>query len=323
MTTFEPWITEPGVHHGVPEAEYHAAPGLSSTGARALLDSPARYRWQLDHPQQRETTEAQDLGTVTHTLALGAGALPAVAPAEHVTDAGKLSTKKASLAWAEEQRTAGLIPISPANLAAAEAMAKALREHPTAGPLLARPGRAEVSLAARCPDTGVLCRGRVDWWPEPLHDGARQQLVDLKTARSADPAAFARSVADYGYDIQDVWYEDLVMWLGAHGGRQPRFVFVTVEKTAPYFVSVSTLDAETLADARRAALAARQLLVACEVSGVWPGYPDEPVQLDMPGWLPYQRAELADRYATHIAVHAPDLTALTDLADLIDLETTP
>ena len=60
-----------GVVDGMPAADYHAHPALSSTQARALLSSPAQYRWQREHP--RPPTREMELGTCVHSLLLGVG----------------------------------------------------------------------------------------------------------------------------------------------------------------------------------------------------------------------------------------------------------
>jgi hypothetical protein len=38
-----------GLVYGLDELEYHALPGLSSTGAKRILKSPAHYQWETAH----------------------------------------------------------------------------------------------------------------------------------------------------------------------------------------------------------------------------------------------------------------------------------
>ena len=58
--------------HDVPESDYHGdRRSLSVSGAKVLLDCPARYRWQQDNPVHKD---AYDFGHVAHELILGKGA---------------------------------------------------------------------------------------------------------------------------------------------------------------------------------------------------------------------------------------------------------
>ncbi len=61
--------------HDMPEEEYHRRPELSSTGARLLLDSPAKYAYAQTHPQPHK--QAFDVGHAVHARVLGVGS-PAV-----------------------------------------------------------------------------------------------------------------------------------------------------------------------------------------------------------------------------------------------------
>src|SRR5690606_13404006 len=180
-------FTGAGLYHNLPEYRYHNeefVPGgsLSSSGARQLLDSPARYQWEQ---QRRTARRAFDVGHVVHATSLGPGAPIVTSPDEHLTPSGSPSTKAATKAWEDEQRANGLAIISRADLALVEAMAEAVLAHPGARELLEKPGHSEVSAFAPDPDTGVWCRARFDRLTD---DGL---AIDLKTtAGTASPAGF-------------------------------------------------------------------------------------------------------------------------------------
>src|SRR5690606_22393044 len=167
-----------GIVLDYPEAEYHARPELSSTQARTLLDSPARYHYALTH---REEKTAYDFGHAAHAKILGVGSPVIEYPAEHLTPSGNISTKAATVAWASEQRAASLVPVAPGEVKAVDIMAEAALAHPEARRLLELDGHSEVSVFATCPETDVRCRARID----RLSD---EYAVDLKTVRgSAGP----------------------------------------------------------------------------------------------------------------------------------------
>lgn len=62
-------------------------------------------------------------------------------------------------------------------------------------------------------------------------------IVDLKT--SSDPSVFCASVCRYSYDIQQAVYQ---LGYRACFGKVPRFVFVVLEKSAPWSVREHKLD---------------------------------------------------------------------------------
>jgi hypothetical protein len=272
-----------GIVQDLDERFYHAHDSLSSTGARKLLESPAKFHHAQAHPQ--EPKAAFDLGTAAHTKILGVGAGVVAYPDEHLTKSGNVSTAAATVAWAEVQRTAGLTPISPKDMAAVDAMAESVLAHPVARELLEQEGNAEASVFATDPDTGVRMRARFDFLPNFMQDNPC--TVDLKTtAKSAAPEEFAKTVAGFGYHIQQEWY--LHAYGIAAGDFTARMKFVVVETAAPYLVGVYELAPEfaELALARvRKALATYKV---CADANIWPGYPHDTDPLQPPNWLIYQ-----------------------------------
>ena len=255
--------TRPGLHLGIPDLEYHAMPGLSSTGIKNMLKSPAHYDWYRTHRTERR---AFDVGHAAHAKILGVGLGVVAYPDEHLTPSGNVSTKAATEAWASEQRAMGLVPVAPDQIAAVDAMAEKVARHPIAGKLIGSGiGQPEVSLFWDDPETGVACKGRIDWLQdEPI-------AVDLKTARTADPRRFGRTAADYGYAEQAMHY--LNGLTATRGDTDARFYQVLVETEAPHFVSVVELDETFRFLAGVRVRRAIDLYAQCVESGEWPGYP--------------------------------------------------
>lgn len=250
------------------EQTYHAHPALSSTGARRLLDSPARFRWHQDHPEPPRA--AFDVGTAVHAKVLGVGAAIAVIPDDVLASNGAASTKEAK-AFIEDARVQGLVPVKQAVSDEVTAMSEAVLQHPTARLLFEQDGIPEASMFATDPDTGVQVRCRFDYWAP--------YAVDLKTtAGPASKAGFEKVVANHGYDVQQEHYEFTAEQL--FDERRP-FLFVVVEKTPPYLVGVHQLDREFVEIGQKKAARARRLFAECLTTGVWPGYPPE-VQLASP-----------------------------------------
>lgn len=252
-----------GLSHDLAEAEYHGGNELSATGAKLMLDSPAKYRWAMDNP--RPANAALDLGHVVHTKVLGVGQGYAPLDLDGRTKAGKEERA--------EVEASGRIALPRKDFTAAMAMADAVLTHPTIGRIFAH-GVPEVSLFWTDPDTTVSCRGRIDWLT-----GAA--IVDLKTTRDASPREFQRALVNYGYALQSSWYQDGLVRCGVE--RLP-FVFVAVEKEPPYLVAAYQPDADVLAYGRERGDLARQMFRDCTESGQWPGYPEDIEPLTLPRW---------------------------------------
>jgi hypothetical protein len=121
----------------------------------------------------------------------------------------------------------------------------------------------------------VWRRARLDWLPDSRP--GRLIIPDYKTAVSANPQHFDRTVDSYGYHCQDQWYTDAVKALDLYD--DPAFVFVVQEKTPPYLVEVVQLDADTKRIGRAENRRAIDIYRRCTESGVWPGYSADPTEI--------------------------------------------
>lgn len=262
-----------GLIPGISDEQYHAdKTNISSTGARKLLECPARFKHELDNPPAPKP--AFDFGKVAHNLVLGEGGTI------QIVDADNWLSKAA-----KEQRAAcyaaGVTPVLKADHATAVELRDSVMAHPTAGALFAH-GEAELSGWWRDDETSVGLRFRPDFLTDL---DFRPVCVDLKTTLSADPKEFARSVAKFGYHMQAAWYLD---GLAAYGVEDARFLFVCVEKTAPYPVSVIELDADAIAEGRRRNRAAIDLYDRCVKTDSWPAYGSLIHSISLPQWA-FQR----------------------------------
>lgn len=270
MTTKTPPEVVEGLLFDVPEDEYHAGLGipeesLSVSGAKILLDCPARYRWAKDHPEEVKTSDALDFGTLAHKKVLGVGQEVAVCPPDKLAKNGAASTTAAK-EWIAEQTAAGVLVMRQRDLDVVDAMATQL-ERSEAGPLLVG-GTAEVSMVWRDDVTGVLLRGRIDYLTE--YRGVPIAVDYKTTASSADPRSWRYEAKKYHYPMQDPWYRE---GLERITGDPHGFVFVVQEKTAPYLVSVVELDDDAREVGTLRNLNARSLFADCHASGDWPAYP--------------------------------------------------
>lgn len=264
-----------GIVHNLPEGEYHAHAALSSTGARKILESPARFNFWRSHPQEHK--DVFDIGTAVHTKVLGAGSHIIEYPSEHLTPSGSASTKAATIEWVEYQRANGFVVISAAQARHVDGMAEAVLAHPVARTLLEQNGnRREVSMFATDPASGVEMRARFDLDADIS--------ADLKTARDASPKGFARAVTQHSYEVQQGWYQDVRELIT---GSRGKFQFIVAESTAPYLVGVYELDYTFEDMGKVKALAARHIYRQCVDAFVWPGYSDTVTTLQPPQYAIY------------------------------------
>jgi hypothetical protein len=185
---------------------------------------------------------------------------------------------------------AGKVPLLPKEKQQVDAMAKAIREHPLAGPLFAPgTGIAERSLYWTDPATGVRCRVRPDWLKQMP---GLTLAVDYKTTKDANPDAVSRAIRDYSYHQQDALYVD-----GIWAALQPedvRFVFVFQSKTAPYLITVRELTDQDRDIGRARNERALRIYKECLDTDTWPdwtGPVTEIPQISMPTWDTLRQAE--------------------------------
>ncbi len=269
--------TLPCVMHGVPNADYHAGPGLSHSGAKRLRKSAYHYHALLNPTAPARAPTPQMLnGTLVHCALLEPDLFfmrYVVAPELH----------KASNAYkdfAAKCVAGGLLPITQQQRDAAFDQAQALRSLPDIAQLMAG-GAAEVSAFWRDPAHDILCKCRPDW-VSPVGYGKGCVLLDVKTTSDATPQQFARSVANFEYHAQADWYcsgYELASGQQVHG-----MVFAVVESEYPYACCAYMLDDEAMRKGRQMNLTARATYALCEEAGAWPGYPDTIQVLSLPAW---------------------------------------
>jgi hypothetical protein len=277
-----------GIVKGMPEAEYHSRPELSSTEARLILDSAAKYRYKKDHPPLVNPSKKFDIGSALHSKVLGTGYEAVVIPTDLLASNGALSTTKAK-EFVARARAKGLIPLKAEDFEPVAAMAEAVLANPTARAILEQPGAAETSVFAQV--DGVNVRARFDFLPD---QGERRRIgADVKTTRDASERGFTRSIADYGYDVQRQWYLDaLNATTGPMPvGLEPELVFIAVEKEPPYLNAVYQLPTVWTEMGRVKAERARKVFAECTESGFWPGYSTEVTLVTPPTWYVYQHEE--------------------------------
>lgn len=110
-----------------------------------------------------------------------------------------------------------------------------------------------------------------------------QYLVDLKTTRCAEPGRFTKQAMWLSYHAQLAWYRNGLLLSGAEPPAQ--VYIVAVETSDPFPVTVLRLTERAIEQGERLCRLWMERLIACEMSGDWPGYVQSVVDLDVPDEL--------------------------------------
>ena len=262
---------EPGFIDGLPNAEYHGAKEwLGSTSLKTLaLKTPAHYKHDQCNPKE---SDAFLIGTAFHSLTLEDDR-ESIELIDFASWTGKAAKEAKNAAIAN-----GKNPLLAKDMPVIEAMRDAVFAHPLAKKLF----------------TGHVAEQSFFWEDDGLKLKARPDaqnlglIGDLKSCLSANPSDFARSAYSLGYFISAAHYQDGVYALT---GERPSFVFVNVEKTAPYLVSVIELDQDAIDWGSRMLDRAKRIYRECTESGTWPGYANYS-KISLPRWAEYELEEL-------------------------------
>lgn len=270
--------------------EYHADRTYVSKSWLDQIDrSPAHLKHYLDYPEHRGDTPALKFGRLVHAVILE----PDTVNARYVVKPDGLkkptalqrqaknpaqATRDQIAAWdAFMDRAQGEATelVTQEDLDRAWAMRDAVMHHSLAAKLL-KVGQAEVNTFWDAPL--AKCKARADW----LHGTQAAITVDVKTTDDARPSAFVKSILNYRYDVQADHYQE--------GFDNQGFVIIAVEKHPPYGVSTIAIDGELLKRGKTLRQHNLQTYAQCLQTGVWPGYPDELLTVQMPRWAQLEEA---------------------------------
>lgn len=258
-----------GIHVGVPADVYHAAHGVSNSDLKLFGGrSPAHYAAKVEEEATEEETKSQRDGTLLH-LALLESDKFGEDLSHYVRPAGMTFVTKEGKAWRDGHQDKPILTISEhRNIVGA---VTAVYRNPTAKALLVGRGRNEVSVFAEHPQTGLTLRMRADRLTEDA--SGRPWIVDIKSC--PDVRKFAYSARDFRYDVQGVYYTDVLELAGIPNAA---FAFVAVEikpTNGVHGVRVVMLDEETQAKARAIYDDDLARFAECQRLNSWPGYGEE------------------------------------------------
>ena len=262
----------------MPDAKYFAINNRCSASSikGAFKKSPAHYQ-----AEKNKQSNALSFGSIAHTAILEPSKFRdryIIAPEVNKrTKAGKEALAKFEAVAGDRQI------ISNDDQSKVFAMKEVFRAHKTATDLIEQDGPIEKVVLFELFD--IPFKAKLD--KIAIVDNS---IVDYKTSRDASANSFGYDYIKYGYHIQGYIYQQAAI---AAGYNVDKVKFIVQESAEPHAISVFTLpeDALTLAELKVQELAPQWY--ECFKSGVWPGYSEEVIELE----LPYSARKELEAYA--------------------------
>jgi len=257
-------------------ADYLAAHGVSGSRLKYLSRSPAHLREYIEHPPV--STPDQKIGTLNHYAVFQPDLFPGshwVKPVNYTNKKGETkrwngnATECKDWLAAHEDREV----ISQSNYDGIIQMRDSVMRHPAAAFAL-QSGKAEQSLFCEDPETGLQLKCRSDWL-------SGNCIVDLKKCQDASPAGFAKTIANYWYDLQAAVNLHICKILGL--GKE-NFIFIAVEDKAPWAVGVYQLDESSINIGYNKFRRLLGRYLECSVTDKWPAFSSNIEFLSLPKW---------------------------------------
>jgi hypothetical protein len=247
--------------------DYHAGPGLSSTGVKNLLKSPAHFKLK-DKP-----TDAMEFGTALHLAVLDREAFDAT---KDVFDGASRQSK----AWDQHEAKAvaeGRLPILAKELIKIEAICNSFAKSRTWAGLVRN---SEREIAAFVQEEGAAAR-------KSMADviNAEGFISDIKTTSMslADPTAFWRAIHDFGYHISGAYYLDV--WSRALAAKLTTFIIAAAETNPPYGIRFYPLSERMLDIGRREMQRGVARYETCLDENRWECYEDRFEDIEFPSFI--------------------------------------
>lgn len=259
------------VTFGMPDADYRKVDAISKSGLDLIDASPRKYQHVVIEANKPEPTAAMRLGSAFDCYLLE----PEVFATRFlVIPAGM---RRGTKVWDEfETEAAGRELVKAEEFEEIKAMSDAIKAHPIASQVLSD-GFPQVSYFWNDPITGVPCKSRADFRRK---DGI---LVDVKTTAEGggNPEAFQRTALAMRYHVQAAFYSD-----GAEivDSKPETFLFVVVERVAPYLVSIYSMTDDFIHLGREAYRKDLETFARCKAENVFPGYSPLIQPLSPPAW---------------------------------------
>ena len=271
---------EPGIYADIPNETYHSWPGVSKSMLDKIRETPAHLKDYMDDPVHIQTPPLL-LGSATHTSVL----LPEKFADEYIVMPDIDGRTAEARAFRVAAKKKGKIPLSHIDGRWIKAITARVRDTVFFKRCMNRQPLIENSIVWEMDD--YLCRARPDMIV--ARDGV---IVDLKTTiRSCE--AFTNEIFARRYDIQAYWYLKAAENVGIDCDT---FMIIAAHKQRPFLVSLHeiTRGSQTYDMAAEKCERLFDTYKECMRSGQWPGYPSEPIPVQVPERFGMAEPELVE-----------------------------
>lgn len=261
----------------IPNKEYRARNGVSSTDLKHMVKSPAHFRYWKDNPE--DDTPALLFGRAVHKYVLEKDDFFtefAVAPEVD------RRTKEGKAEWLLFQdQNEGKDIITSDDFEKIKAMRDALYSTPYVAKLLE--GSKELSFFMEDEKTGVTMKCRPDCLTDIVDT---HLLIDYKSCSDATSEQFMKDAIKLMYDMQLAYYKDI---LDAKRGCEHSVIFIAQEKNAPYLANVLEANEYFIKSGRDMYRTYLDEYAECEKTDNWYGLVKDGINtLGLPNWLQKQ-----------------------------------
>lgn len=272
----------PGVYRGVPQAHYHGWPYASSSRLKTLRRSAKKLKHERDNPQPM--TEAQIFGAAAHTATFEPDTFGDWFVQRPEGRGNSNAFKDAKAKILRDQPQVNLL--KPDEIEKVWEIRELVWNHPSALPLL-HGADFELSIVwdepvvvridGKLDEYMVRCKARID-----VLNG--EDLADLKTTKDAEEEAFGKQAWDLDYHRQLALYNRAVLASDELDVKPKSLWIMAVEKEEPLDMAVFQLPSAWHAKGDLELDILLEQWALCEITGVWPGYPTRPRELQFPGY---------------------------------------
>lgn len=249
------------------DAEYRALDAVNFSTLKYIAKSPRAYEHAVSNPV--EETAPMMKGSAVHCATFE----PDSFPTRHAVWHGQRRGKEWTL-FAEAN--AHLRILTEDEYRECIAIRDAVRSHAEIAPLLVG-GEAEVPLVWTDGETGLLCKGRLDY--------LQRVILDLKvTATGIDEHAFANTIAKRLYHAQLAHYRNGLVAARGAAPDTPCWL-IAAQANDEHDVALWKLDEDALYRGEQLVAWMLRRLVECRESGKWDGAHPTGGSIGLPGWF--------------------------------------
>ncbi len=268
--------------HEMPFEDYLKAHGASSHGLMDIRRSPKFY-------QHRKATSSPkkghfEFGTLVHGLVLEPDLIEKKVRVMPECDRRTTVGKQIYSEFMETTKPSDVI-VNKADYEDGLRVRDSLFKHPYTRELIKTPGSKKENAGFWVhPVYETFCKIRPDIAYEE-----NGWLIDVKTCANASQKQFQKDMINFNYDLQAAFYLDGMKYIT---GKPPQgFIFLCVENCAPFDIAIYTPEAKVIEHGRHKYQQALATFQECWEKDYWPGYTEQAVSLELPGWAVWQETE--------------------------------